>query len=193
MISDIGWDKQYIIKAGETFRIPSSIEHQYVLCDPEIPKIEQVCVVMQEQNIKSSLLFIPPTDKIDATVSRLKEHGFKCVALHEHVNEKSKRESFIKSFQQVCILHIDMSDMCQGEIEVVVATEETARGLDFPWLSHVLLTYVPSDANTYLHLAGRTGRLGNKGTVISFFNKDEIDKKQLLEKYLCMKFDKLKV
>ena len=53
-----------------------------------------------------------------------------------------------------------------GDIEAVVATEETVRGTDFVWLDAVLLMNVPCSALEYLHICGRVGRLGKKGEAL---------------------------
>ena len=50
-----------------------------------------------------------------------------------------------------------------GEVDVLVATEDTARGLDLDSLEHVVLLTVPKDATSYLHMSGRTGRMGQPG------------------------------
>jgi superfamily II DNA/RNA helicase len=76
---------------------------------------------------------------------------------------------------------------------MVVCTEETARGLDFPFLTHVILLNLPLEPNTYLHLAGRTGRNGRPGTVISFISESEMKRKASLERFLKVQFEEIKV
>lgn len=79
-----------------------------------------------------------------------------------------------------------------GDVEVVVTTEEGARGLNFDWLSHVFILSPPNDANSYLHLAGRTGRFGRKGTAISFVEERELTYVKQFSQYLNISFMELR-
>lgn len=87
---------------------------------------------------KSALVFIHRGAPISRFLYDLKSRGFKAVALHENINHYTK---FLEDFKS-------------GEVELVVATEETVRGLDFTWLNTVYLMVVPPTAKEYLHLCG---------------------------------------
>ena len=60
-----------------------------------------------------------------------------------------------------------------GEIDIVVGTEETVRGLDFRNLDHVYLMEVPKNVDEYLHLAGRVGRQGRPGTATTLVSQGD--------------------
>ena len=57
-----------------------------------------------------------------------------------------------------------------GEVPILIATDVASRGLDFPSVSYVFNFDMPKNIEDYIHRIGRTGRVGNKGTAISFFN-----------------------
>ena len=86
-------------------------------------------------------------------VEELRRLGIKAVALYQEIagQDPVKFEKFMFQFHS-------------GEIQIVVGTEETVRGLDFRELDHVYLTEVPRNASEYMHLAGRVGRQGYAGT-----------------------------
>lgn len=56
----------------------------------------------------------------------------------------------------------------------MISTDLGSRGLDFPFLSHVINYDFPNTASDYLHRAGRTGRAGKKGIVVSFYAKSDM-------------------
>ena len=65
-----------------------------------------------------------------------------------------------------------ISRLRDGRLNLVVTTELAARGLDIPDLTHVINFELPTDAQHYVHRAGRCGRAGRKGLVMNFANPD---------------------
>ena len=64
---------------------------------------------------------------------------------------------------------------CVGDVQAVVATEETIRGTDFMWLDTVFLMNIPRSTTEYLHMCGRVGRLGQTGqAMVIVDSKNEI-------------------
>ena len=59
-----------------------------------------------------------------------------------------------------------LAELKRGDIDVVVGTEQTVRGLDFCFVDTVFLMEVPRNAQEYIHLAGRVGRMGRRGSVV---------------------------
>ena len=105
-------------------------------------------------------MFIHRLHSVDAFVWELCELGINAVALYQKVSNQDpvEFEHFLSQFQS-------------GEIQIVVGTEETVRGLDFKDLDHVYLTEVPRNVDEYLHLAGRVGRQGRAGTATTLVSK----------------------
>ena len=98
-------------------------------------------------------MFIHRLQSVDTFVWELRDLGINAVALYQKVanQDHEQHKQFLSQFRT-------------GEINVVVGTEETVRGLDFKELDHVYLTEVAKNIDEYLHLAGRVGRQERPGT-----------------------------
>jgi superfamily II DNA/RNA helicase len=77
-----------------------------------------------------------------------------------------------------------MDDFRKGRFPVLVSTDLAARGLDIGDLSHIIALDVPQDAGAYLHRAGRTGRAGKRGIVVTIGDGPEMQALAKLEKKL---------
>ncbi len=86
-----------------------------------------------------------------------------------------------------------LGDFKQGKLQVLVATDIAARGLDIVQLSHVVNYDIPNAPEDYIHRIGRTGRAGEVGRAVSFCSPDEADKLKGIEKLLGRKISVEKV
>lgn len=111
---------------------------------------------------KSALVFIHRNQSVDDFVWELRYLGLQAVALYKKIatQNPSNHETFLMDFKS-------------GKFQLVVATEETVRGLDFQELQHVYLMEVAKNVEEYLHLAGRVGRQGRRGTVTTIVSGDK--------------------
>lgn len=104
--------------------------------------------------------------------------GYPAKALHGDM-EQREREATIRSFKR-------------GEVEILVATDVAARGLDISDLSHVFNYHIPFDPQSYVHRIGRTGRAGKKGVAITLVSPSELRElqkiKQLVGDIMVHKF-----
>lgn len=98
----------------------------------------------------------------------LKEHGYESDELHGDLSQ-SKREQVMKRFRQF-------------KVQLLVATDVAARGLDVEGVSHVFNYDIPHDAESYIHRIGRTGRAGDEGLAITFVAPKDRKYLQLIEK-----------
>ncbi|MCD8500637.1 MAG: C-terminal helicase domain-containing protein [Bacillaceae bacterium] len=80
-----------------------------------------------------------------------------------------------------------MKDIQEGKIEIIVASDLAARGLDVEDVTHIINLHPPVDADAYVHRAGRTGRAGKTGTVISIVTPKETFIVSKFEKALQIK------
>lgn len=90
---------------------------------------------------------------------RLAERGYAAEALHGDVSQAS-REKILKKFKK-------------QSINILVATDVAARGIDVSNLTHVINYSLPQDSESYVHRIGRTGRAGQQGTAITFISSSE--------------------
>ena len=100
-----------------------------------------------------TLVFVRTKHGADRLVKRLAAHGINAVAMHGNKSQR-QREQALARFQS-------------GAVEILVATDVAARGIDVEEISHVINFDPPADSETYVHRIGRTGRAGRTGIGIT--------------------------
>lgn len=115
--------------------------------------------LLEMEDITGALIFTRTRANAQKLADDLIERGYNADALHGDMDQR-KRERVLGDFRK-------------HKINIVVATDVAARGLDIKGLSHVFNYDAPNDADDYLHRIGRTGRAGQKGTAITFFTQAE--------------------
>jgi superfamily II DNA/RNA helicase len=115
-----------------------------------------------------ALVFASRSRDAEHVVSRL--GGLAAAALYSGL-EKNRRRDVIGAFRL-------------GKLRVLVSSDLSARGLDIPEITHVIALDVPDDAETYTHRAGRTGRAGKRGIMVSIGDEVEMRRLALIEKRL---------
>ncbi|SDB89589.1 DEAD/DEAH box helicase [Williamwhitmania taraxaci] len=105
------------------------------------------------------LVFCRTRIAVDDLVARLNEHGYASDGLHGEVSQ-TMREKILKKFKT-------------HQINILVATDVAARGIDIHDLTHVINYSMPQDPDSYVHRIGRTGRAGKEGTAITFISSNE--------------------
>ncbi|RUO96864.1 P-loop containing nucleoside triphosphate hydrolase protein [Jimgerdemannia flammicorona] len=115
--------------------------------DDDDRMLEGVATACELEGVRRGLVFVNNNTSIPKFIGRLKEHG---------VEAKELITSFAEGAAD------------RKPATLLVATEHTARGVDLPDVSHVFILGIPSSATSYLHMAGRTGRMGREGKVVTF-------------------------
>lgn len=147
-----------VIKVDSKETISDNIEHYYLLCD-ERDKIEVLRKLVHALKPEKALVFINRSYDIAKTASRINYHKLKAEGLHG-TKEKEERKRVLQDFRQ-------------GKLQLLVASDIAARGLDIKGVSHVFNLEVPEDPKDYLHRAGRTGRAGKRGVAITIASQRE--------------------
>ena len=154
------------VESSERMRIPDTISHEVIKCGDD-NKIDVLVShfnkVKRERGEGRALVFIHRDSSINQFMSELAEKDIKHRALYKEVMDINKYRSFLRKFKN-------------GDIEMVVGTEETVRGLDFSFVRTLYLTEVPRDGVEYLHLAGRVGRMGREGEVVVLIGGEKQDR-----------------
>ncbi len=132
-------------------------EHIYLLCE-EREKIDILQKIIRSESMKT-LVFTNDLNKIDEIEAKLLFKGFSLGVLSSNTDKNQRKKA--------------LTDLRAGKISTLVATDVAARGLDIEGLTHVINLDLPYDAKQYTHRAGRTGRMGSQGTVISIVNNKE--------------------
>lgn len=97
---------------------------------------------------------------VDEVATRLVAQGYSAEGLHGDVSQ-AQREKILRKFRDKAV-------------NILVATDVAARGIDVSNLSHVINYSLPQDSESYVHRIGRTGRAGNQGTAITFISGAEL-------------------
>ena len=122
------------------------------------------------------LVFCRTRVDVDNTTSKLNERGYSCEGLHGDISQ-AQREKTLMKFRK-------------KQINILIATDVAARGIDIADLTHVINLSLPQDAESYIHRIGRTGRAGKQGTAITFVTKEESRKLIFVEKITKSKIRK---
>ncbi|MES2811824.1 MAG: DEAD/DEAH box helicase [Bacteroidota bacterium] len=115
--------------------------------------------VLKGEDLKNVLVFSRTKHGADNIVKSLKKNGFNAEAIHGDKSQSAR--------QRV------LNDFKEKKIDILVATDVAARGIDIELLPYVINFDLPNVPETYVHRIGRTGRAGNNGLAISFCGKDE--------------------
>ncbi len=115
--------------------------------------------LLDERNIPNALVFTRTKHGADKVVKFLSRAQIKSAAIHGNKSQNA-RQNALKDFKS-------------GNIQVLVATDIAARGIDIDELSHVFNFDLPNVPETYVHRIGRTGRAGHSGIAISFCDAEE--------------------
>ena len=143
-----------------------SIE-QFYLEVRDSSKLELLCRLIDAKNVKLGLVFCNTKKRVDELTSSLQTRGYSAEALHGDMKQ-SERDRVMTKFRK-------------GLIEILVATDVAARGIDVNNIEAVFNYDIPSDEEYYVHRIGRTGRAGKTGVSYSFiFGRDIFKLKDIM-------------
>jgi superfamily II DNA/RNA helicase len=140
-------------------RSKAEIEHRFVHVDSQGAKIDHLAGHLQGPDGGRTLVFVRTKRGADRLVKRLRSRELEAVAMHGDKSQ-GQRERALARFER-------------GEVEVLVATDVAARGIDVADIAHVVNFDAPGDRDAYVHRVGRTGRAGRFGTGTSFVLSDQ--------------------
>jgi ATP-dependent RNA helicase DeaD len=125
-------------------------------------KVEALCRIIDSEPEFYGLIFCRTKINVDKLAKNLGARGYDSDALHGDISQ-SQRERILDRFRQ-------------KRINILVATDVAARGIDVSDLTHVINFSLPQDPLSYVHRIGRTGRAGRSGTAVTFVTPDEYRK-----------------
>ena len=137
--------------SGETAR---NIDQDVIHTRTKEEKLEKLHEVLKKDGSDKVLIFRERKHHVDSLQKELQDFGFKAGAIH---GDKRSRERIriLDSFKK-------------GQINILIATDVAARGLDIPDVTHVINYDIPQNYEIYIHRIGRTGRAGKTGTALTF-------------------------
>ena len=149
-----------IVKTMNNEMSDPQIEEYYTIVK-ELEKFDTFTSFLDVHQPELAIVFGRTKRRVDELTSALISKGYKAEGLHGDITQ-AKRLEVLKKFKN-------------DKLDILVATDVAARGLDISGVSHVYNFDIPQDTESYTHRIGRTGRAGKKGVAITFVNPIEMD------------------
>ncbi|HML31569.1 MULTISPECIES: DEAD/DEAH box helicase [Sporomusa] len=131
-------------------------------------KLDGLCRVLDSETVDRVIIFCRTKKGVDDLVASLSARGYISDGLHGDLSQ-TQRDRVMKKFRD-------------GKLDILIATDVAARGLDIDHISHVINYDIPQDPESYVHRIGRTGRAGKKGVAITFIQPREYRQLKIIEK-----------
>ncbi|NOX36966.1 MAG: DEAD/DEAH box helicase [Calditrichaeota bacterium] len=151
--------KDYQMVHAETEKITVDLTEQVYYEVASRDKLEALCRIIEIESDFYGLVFCRTRADVDQVAMQLTERGYHAEALHGDISQ-TLREKILNKFKR-------------RRLNVLVATDVAARGIDILNLSHVINYSLPQDPDSYVHRIGRTGRAGRPGKAITFVTPEE--------------------
>ncbi|MCH6469553.1 DEAD/DEAH box helicase [Sinomonas terrae] len=136
----------------------------------QLDKDEVVARILQAEGRGRTIIFTKTKRTAAKLAEELVDRGFAAAALHGDLGQGA-REQALRAFRN-------------NKVDVLVATDVAARGIDVEDVTHVINFQCPEDEKAYLHRVGRTGRAGHKGTAVTFVDWEDVPRWSLINKAL---------
>lgn len=150
------------------------------LCRVDGPaKVEALARILEVEPVDAAIVFVRTRASCTTLVDQLVARGVAAAALSGDLDQ-SLRERTVQRLKK-------------GKVDVLIATDVAARGLDVPRITHVINYDMPHDTEAYIHRIGRTGRAGREGTAITFAGGREARKVRWLEQATGQKIENMEL
>ncbi len=156
----------------EPAHVPTTQQH--VFRAHQLDKIEVLARVLQAKDRGLTIVFSRTKRSADQVARALTAKGFAAAAVHGDLGQ-SQRERAMRAFRS-------------GKVDVLVATDVAARGLDVDDVTHVVNYECPEDEKAYLHRIGRTGRAGRDGVAVTFVDWSDLPRWKTINDTLNLGF-----
>jgi ATP-dependent RNA helicase DeaD len=163
------------IKIARKEMTSSNITQKYY-CIQNRDKFEALCQIMEAEESFYAIVFCRTKADTSMVASQLAAKHLRAEAINGDIDQ-SMREKILTRFRD-------------RQINILVATDVAARGIDITDLNFVVNYTLPESYESYTHRVGRTGRAGSKGTAITFINGREIGRLRFFERNLKVKIEK---
>ncbi len=160
--------REYQVLSGGGGRLTTNLTAQIYFEVSAADRFEALCRIIDIEDEFYALVFCRTKIDVDTIANRLNERGYDVDALHGDISQ-NQREKILNKFKKRLI-------------NILVATDVAARGIDVHDLSHVINYALPQDSESYVHRIGRTGRAGKEGNAITFITPAEYRKLQFIKR-----------
>jgi len=163
------------LTVGEKNTTNEDIDHQYVITRPS-ERYEVLRRFLDFDGSIFGLVFTRTRRDSQEVAERLSHDGYNAGALHGDLSQ-AQRDKVMQGFRK-------------GRLQILVATDVAARGIDVDNITHVINYQLPDEIETYTHRSGRTGRAGNTGVSMVIVSKSELRKIKSIERIIKKQFEK---
>lgn len=122
-------------------------------------KVDALTRILEVENFDGMIVFVRTKNETETLAEKLRARGYSATAINGDVAQVQRERS--------------VNQLKAGKLDILVATDVAARGLDVERISHVINFDIPTDTESYVHRIGRTGRAGRTGDAISFITPRE--------------------
>jgi ATP-dependent RNA helicase DeaD len=161
----------------KTMTVPAT-EQRYLHVSPQ-QKLDALARILETEPTDAVLIFTRTKNGAAELTERLQGRGYAAESMHGDMNQ-AQRETVIRRLKG-------------GQVEIVVATDVAARGLDVERISHVINYDIPNDVEAYVHRIGRTGRAGRSGVAVLFVSPRERRMMTEIERYTGQRITPMKM
>src|SRR3546814_29396 len=165
-----------IIEVSRPATANTSIKQWLVPVDPR-KKREVLRGLLQSEKVNTAIIFCNRKTAVRELAKSLQRHGYAAGEIHGDMDQSSR------------IAELDRFK--NGDINILVASDVAARGLDVKGVSHVFNFDAPWHPDDYIHRIGRTGRAGATGTAYTFATKDDAEAIENIEKLTGLKIERI--
>lgn len=142
-------------------------------------KLDALTRILEAEEFDAMLIFVRTKTSTAEIAEKLEARGYAAAPLNGDIQQKQRERT--------------VDQLKKGKLDIIVATDVAARGLDVARVSHVLNYDIPSDTEAYVHRIGRTGRAGRKGEAILFVAPREKRMKQTIERATGKSIDQMEL
>ncbi|MEZ5186218.1 MAG: DEAD/DEAH box helicase [Candidatus Nanopelagicales bacterium] len=150
-------DPAEITVTNKTTTSANTTQRYLVVSYPQ--KVDALTRILEVENFEGMIVFVRTKNETETLAEKLRARGFSARAINGDVPQVQRERT--------------VNQLKSGELDILVATDVAARGLDVDRISHVVNFDIPTDTESYVHRIGRTGRAGRSGEAISFVTPRE--------------------
>src|SRR6201747_1739631 len=150
-------DPEEITIKGKTTTSANTTQRYLMVSYPQ--KIDALTRILETENFEGMIVFVRTKSETETLAEKLRARGYSAAAISGDVAQ-AQRERTVEQLKN-------------GKLDILVATDVAARGLDVDRISHVVNYDIPIDTESYVHRIGRTGRAGRRGAALLFVTPRE--------------------
>ncbi|RMC38517.1 MULTISPECIES: DEAD/DEAH box helicase [unclassified Lactobacillus] len=165
-ISEKFMDNPEIVRI-KTKELTADLIDQYYVRAKDSEKFDIMCRLIDVESPDLAVVFVRTKRRVDEVTRGLQARGYNAAGIHGDLSQ-ARRISVLKRFRA-------------SKLDILVATDVAARGLDISGVTHVYNYDIPQDPDSYVHRIGRTGRAGQNGSSITFVTPNELGYMRTIE------------